>query len=255
MRTLPRELAPGLFWLGECLGTMFRGRVYHGYNSSFVVAGEDASLLVEAGFPRDAATVDRQLDALAADGVPPIRYVFVTHQETPHASGLGRLLGRYPDALAIGDMSDYHLAFPRFADRLRWLRVGDEIDLGGTSFVAVEAVIRDLNTTLWGFDTRHRALFCGDGFAFAHFHDEGHCGCVAEEARNMDFPEMSALVTEYALHWTGYTEMEPWADRLDALMDELGVAYVCPTHGLPVTDVRGTGPLIREGLLATTGAR
>lgn len=250
---LPRELAPGLFWLGECMGTMFRGRIYHGYNSTYVLAGDDATIVVEAGFPNNARLIEAQLDALEACGLPPVRYVFTTHQETPHASGLGRLLTRYPSAVACGDVSDYHLAFPAIADRLLPLSLGDALDLGDVEFRMVPATLRDLNTTLWGFDTRHHALFTGDGFAFAHFHDRGHCGCVAEEATDMDFPEMSALVTEYALHWTCFTEMTPFADALDRQIEELDVRLVLPTHGLPVTDLAQTGPLIREGLL-TTGA-
>jgi hypothetical protein len=36
--------------------------------------------------------------------------------------------------------------------------------------------------TWWGFDTRERVLFPGGGFAYSHYHEDGHCGLVAEEA-------------------------------------------------------------------------
>ena len=50
------------------------------------------------------------------------------------------------------------------------------IDLGDRQFMAVEPVIRDLRTTLWGFDTGERVLFPGDGFAYSHYHWDDHCG-------------------------------------------------------------------------------
>ena len=51
--TLPRELADGLFWLGDCIRNPFEGRILHGYHSSYLVTGTDCSLLVEAGHPKD----------------------------------------------------------------------------------------------------------------------------------------------------------------------------------------------------------
>ena len=39
---LPREIAPDVFWLGECLEQRFKGVVYHGYNAAFLVIGNDA---------------------------------------------------------------------------------------------------------------------------------------------------------------------------------------------------------------------
>ena len=66
------------------------------------------------------------------------------------------------------------------------MKEGDEIDLGGRGFRAVEPVVRDMRTTWWGFETRDRVLFPGDGFAYSHYHEDGHCGLVAEEAASLD---------------------------------------------------------------------
>jgi len=246
---LPRELAPGIFWMGKCLEVSYRGRPLHGYNSVYLVAGEESSMLVEGGHPQDLPTVEAQLDELMERGVPPLRHLFTTHTETPHSSGLGRLFDRYPDMVAYGDMLDLHLVFPQYADRLRRFDPGDSIDLGGTQFMAVEAVIRDMPYTRWGFDTRRRALFPGDGFAYSHYHEDGHCGSFAEEAPSLDLPDMTALFAELALYWTRFVDLEPYIERLDELLfDELGVELVCPTHGLPVHDLEATLPKIREGL-------
>ncbi len=245
---LPRELAPGIFWLGGCLVQTYKGETIHGYNSSYLVAGEESSLLVEAGHPKDLPVIESQLEGLFARGVPELRYVFTTHQETPHASGIGRWLARYPELTVCGDVRDFHLVFPQFEHRFRILDVGDQIDLGGTSFLLVESVIRDYISTVWGFDTLRRALFPGDGFAYSHYHSPSHCGKIAEEAPELDLPDMTAVFAELALYWTRFSDMEPYIERLDEVLEELKVELICPTHGLPITDFDVTLPRIREGL-------
>ena len=37
---MPREIAPGVFWIGDCLAQRHKGKVYHGYNAAFLIAGE-----------------------------------------------------------------------------------------------------------------------------------------------------------------------------------------------------------------------
>jgi flavorubredoxin len=245
---MPREIARGVFWIGDCLAQRHKGKIYHGYNAAFLVAGETASVLVETGHPKDFPVIERHLAELFARGVPPLKYLFVTHQETPHCGGLGRILKRFPEAILCGDVSDYHLAFPQYEHRMRWMKEGDAIDLGGRSLMAVEPVIRDLRTTWWGFETRERVLFPGDGFAYSHYHQDGHCGLVAEEAVSLDLPDVSAVFADLALFWTKFANMDAYCDRLDHLIERLGVRTIAPTHGLPITDVGRTVPKVKEGL-------
>ncbi|MDX6590822.1 MAG: hypothetical protein QOJ13_18 [Gaiellales bacterium] len=249
---LPRELARGVFWLGACELFPYKGEVIHSGDSLFLIVGDDASLLVEAGLPNDHRVVAEHLDALLADA-PALRYIWPTHQETPHAGGIGRLLARYPTASVCGNVKDYHLFFPELKNRLVPTAFGDRIDLGGTEFVAVEPVIRDLITTQWGFDTRSRTLFTADGFAYAHHHAADQCGRLAEEVPELDIPDMTGLFTDQSLTWARYTTMEPYVERLDRLLDDLEVQVVAPTHGLPVTDVRAVMPRITAGLMSAGG--
>jgi flavorubredoxin len=247
--TAPRELAPGLIWLGACHDHVYMGSLVHSCNSVYLVSGTAWSLLVEAGHPRDLDTLEEELDALLDAGAPEVRYVFTTHTQTPHASGAERWLRRYPRAELCGDVHDLHLVFPGLEDRLRPMHVGDVLDLGGTEFVVVEAVIRDCATTLWGYDRSRRALFSGDGFAHSHYHELEHCGKVAEETAALDLPDMTAVYAELTLPWARLTDMEPYIRRLDELVfGELDVAIIASTHGLPISDPRATFPQIREGL-------
>ena len=128
---MPREIAPGVFWIGDCLAQRHKGKSYHGYNAAYLVAGTEASILVETGHPKDFPVIERHMNELFARGVAPLKYLFVTHQETPHCGGLGRILKNFPDALLVGDVSDYHLAFPQYEHRMRSMQEGDEIELGG----------------------------------------------------------------------------------------------------------------------------
>jgi flavorubredoxin len=252
---LPREIAPGVFWIGGCLTQKFKGREYHGYNAAFIVTGSEASLLVETGHPKDFPAVEDHIrKVMARPGVAPLKHIFITHQETPHSGGLGRVLDKYPGLDIWGDVSDYHLAFPQHAHLLHFMTEGDTIDLGDRKFVAVEPVVRDLRTTWWGFDDKTRTLFPGDGFAYSHYHWDGHCGLVAEEATSLDLADVSAVFAERALYWTTMVDMNLYVDRLVEVMKSLDVQVVAPTHGLPVTDLPRTFPKIKDGLLAGEGA-
>ena len=39
---LPREIARGVFWIGDCLAQRHKRKIYHGYNAAFLIAGESA---------------------------------------------------------------------------------------------------------------------------------------------------------------------------------------------------------------------
>tara|TARA_Y100000814_G_C12227133_1_gene366983 strand:- start:32 stop:301 length:270 start_codon:yes stop_codon:yes gene_type:complete len=83
---LPREIAPGVFWLGDCLEQPFRGKIYHSYNAAYLIVGSEASLLVETGHPKDFPLIEKQMsDVLSNSNAPPLKYLFITHQETPHS--------------------------------------------------------------------------------------------------------------------------------------------------------------------------
>lgn len=244
----PRELKPGIFWLGGCLEQEHFGRIYHSYNAAFLVVGETASLMVDTGHPKDFPLVEAQLNQLLATR-PPLKHLFLTHEETPHSGGLGRVMKRFPELSIHGDVSDYHLAFPQHAAVMHHMQQGDRIDLGNRWFQAVEPVIRDLRTTLWGFDEQERVLFPADGFAYSHYHQDNHCGLLAEEALSLDLKDVTAVFAERALFWTKFTDMGPYIDRLKALLDDLDVALIAPSHGLPISDIATTFPRIVEGLL------
>ncbi|MFJ4172046.1 MBL fold metallo-hydrolase [Paenarthrobacter sp. NPDC089714] len=246
---LPRQLQSGVTWLGDCLEQRYQGKYYHAYNSVYVVSGAERSLIVEGGFPGDLATIEKQLDELLASGIPPVEYIFATHSETPHASGVGRFLKKFPDAVAIGGVHDLHQVFPEYADRIHVPGTETiDVDLGDRRFYALPPILRDVEMTYWGFDSGSNTLFPGDGFSYSHYHQDGHCGLVAEEAGSLEIPDMTALFAELALAWTRYTDLEPYIKALDQMLSDLEVTHVAPTHGLPITNLSQTVPEVIDGL-------
>jgi flavorubredoxin len=245
----PVELAPDVFWLGECVAVHYKGQILHSGISIYLVAGDEHSAIIDAGITHIPVVMDQITKVLEERDLPPVRYLFVTHPEVPHSGGIGHLLERFPEAHAYGGVSDLHLVFPQFADRIHTCDPGDTLDLGGTELRVVESVFRDLPYTRWAFDTRRRVLFAGDGCSFSHEHHPRHCGHMTEDVPDLDIPGMMALFAIAAFNWVEYVDIEPYLKRLDDLVfEELDVELICQTHGLPIGDPRRTLPQVNEGL-------
>jgi flavorubredoxin len=248
---LPREIAPGVFWLSECMVVPTQTEVVHVYNGAYMVVGDRHAALIETGITSVHKIVLRQVKSLLEGSPASLRYVFVTHSEMAHCGGVGNALAGYPEATVHGEVSDLHLVFPAFADRIHFADPGDRFDLGGREIVVVESVFRDMAHSRWYFDTREKVLFPGDGFAYGHHHNPADCGRFAEEASGLDIAEEMGRFALAAFHWTHFVDIEPYLDRLDQLLfRELGVETVAPTHGLVISDPEGTMPTIKEGFRA-----
>jgi hypothetical protein len=61
---------------------------------------------------------------------------------------------------------------------------------------------------------------------------------------------MTGLFADLALYWTRFTDMTPYIERLNALLTELRVARIAPTHGLPILEPEATVPAVLDGLIA-----
>ena len=247
---LPRELAPGVVWLGECIVYSKGSSALHSCSASYLVSGDEASLLVDTGFPGHFEILARQLDEVLAGGAAPLRYLFCTHWEPPHVCGAGLLFERYPELISCGDPTDLDLMFPQIsAEQQIDLPVGGRLDLGGREFVVLQGAFVDGSSTLWGYDTGTKTLFSADGLSYGHYHEVGQCSQTAEEAGpTLDIPGMTAMFSDAAFYWTRFTDVEPYVAGLEALIEDLDVQLICPAHGLPVTDLPASMPLVYEGM-------
>jgi flavorubredoxin len=215
----------------------------------YVVSGRRFSLLVDTGPPKDWREIEAQLDELIVHGrIAPVRYLVPTHPEVAHAGNLGRLLQKFPDAVAIGEMRDYHLVFPEFAGRMHAAPAGHELDLGGRRVRLMPAIFRDLGASIWAYELMEAVLFPGDGFSYTHYHGAGDCGKTAEELPDNPLEEFTAVYSDAAFYWTRYCDVEPVISELETLFAEVDIRVVAPAHGAPITDPATVLPKIAEGL-------
>src|SRR5262249_47339943 len=70
------------------------------------------------------------------------------------------------------------------------------------------------------------------------------------EAVSLDLPDVSSTFADLALFWTKFADMNVYCDRLDHLIERLGVRTIAPTHGLPITDGKATVPKGAAGVKA-----
>ena len=253
---LPRLVGDGVTWIGACLPFEVDGRLIHGHNSAYLVQGTEGSVLVDTGAPSSWWAIEEVVERVLEGR--PLTHLFVTHPELPHTGNLPRFVAKYPDLQVIGDVRDYHLFYPEVVPNLRATRPGDRFDLGGGhEFVVVEAMIRDLPNTQWGYAPRAKALFTADGFCYMHrpelddedpAHLPGECGLTTGELRQPIAVENAAFFTGSALYFSRFVDDadERYAGVAD-LARELGAELVCPTHGNVITDLLDVLPIVRAG--------
>ncbi len=256
-----RWLADGTYWLGGCLSANAQGQEVHYHVSSYLVVGSKATLLVDTGDPAHRALLLAQLELVL--GERPLDYVFPTHPEIPHAGNLPALLDKYPGALVVGDVRDYHLHFPEYRARFRTQAAGSRIDLGGREFRFLPAFIRDLENTLWGHDDGARMMFVSDGFSFIHdvpaadgaatedddepVHFPGQCRLLSGEMPEPPTVDQAAYGTGRALYWTKFVDVSEAFDAIAGVLDSLPTRLIGPAHGNVIDDVDG---MLRTSLAA-----
>jgi flavorubredoxin len=231
--TRPREIAPGVHWLGGCNSSQFHGRAVHNHNSLFLIQGSARSAIYDTGQPSDWHKIDAQFDKISG---PEPAFIFPSHPEGPHGGNLLYLLERFPNAQVVGDMRDYHLYFPELAGRCLAVQPGETLDLGGSSLVVVPALLRDLTTTLWAYDTARQVLFVSDGLPYTHSHDETQCALTSAEIPSPPTFEEFGIFIERAFYWTYFVDVDPFFDRLSELLKIYPASIIAPAHSNVIVD-------------------
>lgn len=253
---LPREIAPGVTWIGACLEFQVGDTVIHGHTSCYLVKGSDSAVLIDTGNPSSWPEIEAVLDDVL-DGRP-VDLIFATHPELPHTGNLPRLIARYPDIKIIGDTRDYHLFYPACTPHLHATEPGERFDLGdGGELVVLEALIRDLPNTQWAYATDAKVLFTADGFCYMHrpelddedpMHLPGECGLTTSELSAPPTAENAAFFSGSALYWSRFVDdSEARYGRIAELVHELGVTAIAPTHGNVITDVPEVMAIVAQG--------
>lgn len=242
----PREIAPGIWWMPLCLEFVPAEELTHIHNAQYLIVGSDKTLLFDTGMPFQWNEIDSQLDQILGDR--PLDYFVPSHPEIGHCSGTGHMFEKYPDTVLIGDVRDYTLFWPEYADRMIAAPIGSTIDLGSHTWHFVDALLKDLPSTQWGYESSQQVLFPADGFAYSHqppvegddrpTHSPGQCRLMATELPGEPGPEQVVWITRSALYWTRFVKMDRFYDQLQTLLSEHPVQIVAPAHGVPINDMK-----------------
>jgi flavorubredoxin len=253
---LPREVAPGVTWMGACVTFQLPDKLIHGHNSTYLAQGTERAVMVDTGSPSNWNEIEQVLDDRL--GGRPLDYVFPSHPELPHTGNLPRLVAKYPDVQIVGDIRDYHLFFPTVVDNLHPRVPGDRLDLGGgVEFVIAEALILDLPNTQWAYVPTAKTLFTTDGFCYMHhpelddedpMHLPGECGLTTSELSAPPTVENAAFFSGSALYWARFIDDadERYA-RVIQFVRDIDAQVLCPTHGNVITDVEEVMAIVQEG--------
>ena len=242
---LPRLLTPTVLWTGRCSGFLYKGIPTHGHLSAFAIKGEHSNMLIDTGLVAHFPFVSKDVKTFLEDG--PLDYIFPTHAEMPHCGALPTWMREYPNAVAVGYVSDYELYYPQITPRLKPMEVGESIDLGGRRILLLPAIWKDL-PSLWAFDTKDRILFVSDGFAFLHFHTTDQCDHRTSEHPLPDL-EIVRYFNERALQWTQYVDTRVTFDDIDRLLRDLRPNLIASAHGGVIDTPEQMIPLIKQGML------
>jgi glyoxylase-like metal-dependent hydrolase (beta-lactamase superfamily II) len=247
-RTLPYELAPNIHWLGGCIAGVLDGEEIHGSSHQYLIVGEHETLLVDPGSPSLWERMEEQLDSVLGDR--PLDWIFPTHSEIPHAGNFAHLMAKYPAARVVGDVRDYHLFFPPYADRCVPKGEGEEIDLGGGyRFVFLPAILRDLENSQWGYERSQRVLFSSDGFQHLHappteadsdlpLHRPGECLLTTDDILDATAEDIDRLAKLFRLTYFSLRFIDPEVAtaQLDALLAKYPPDIIAPAHGFIITN-------------------
>jgi len=260
---LPRMVLPDLAWVGGCSAGAGRyvppapgapvrvqRSIGHEHCVAHVIMGSKKTLLLDSGHYAHWWSLDSQLDAVLQGR--PLDYVFLSHQEIPHTGNMGRLLAKYPNCIAVGDVRDYHLFHPEVElERIQIMRHEESVDLGDRKIVFLDAIWKDLSGTMWAYDTALKLFFGADLFGFMHTEEDNVCGMMFHEMSEEKFQQLS---DRHAMPFFG----KDWRDqqiRVAAfrnLMKKYPIEIITSGHVGPIMGPRV--PIVIEKAMAHVSA-
>jgi glyoxylase-like metal-dependent hydrolase (beta-lactamase superfamily II) len=252
----PREVAPGIWWLPECLVSDHTGQQAHVHVAPFLVVGETETLLYDTGPPAHWDTVRANIRSII--GERPIDWIAPSHPEVPHCGNIEHLFETYPDSRVIGDIRDYHCYYPDCADRFEPRGPQAPLDLGGGyEITLLPAPIKDLPSSQWAYERRTQTMFVADAFSFTHHpelegpddmaaHRPGECTLLSSELDKPPELDQIVWINERALFWTRFADVERYLSATEALFQDHPSRLLAPAHGAVIDDIDTVLPIIWE---------
>ncbi|HUL61473.1 MAG TPA: FprA family A-type flavoprotein [Methanocella sp.] len=238
------EIASSVYWVGakdwdrkvfDALIPLPQGTTYNAY----LVKGRDKTALIDTINPGFWPELHDKVSAVA--DFHGLDYLVMNHAEPDHASAVGYVLGENPDATLVTTAKGAEMAkiyFKAPEARIRAVKDGDTLDLGGKTLRFIEAPWLHWPETMFTYLAEDRILFPCDFFgahtAFGTYDDENE--------------ELLSLAKRY------YGEIMMPFNRMGARAMEkisgLEVRMIGPSHG-PI--YRNPGRILDEYRKWTAG--
>jgi flavorubredoxin len=167
-----------------------------------------------------------------------VRWIFLSHDDHDHLGNLEVLLEQCPQATLL---TDYAMVARLFGDielpldRLRWVNVGETVDLGDRELAIVRPPMFDSPASRGLFDTSTGVLWAADSFGASFPGAVYDANDIPDEVYDPSFELLNLLNTPW-LEWVDQTRFD---------------AHVRTTESLPTTVVASAhGPLHRGPRIA-----
>jgi flavorubredoxin len=225
--TTPQPIAPDT-WLIPTLGADPAGG-YVGAHSVVINGREPVIVDTSVLFGRD-AWLQNVFSVVEPEDV---RWIFLSHDDHDHLGNLDAVLDLCPHATLLANYAmvgrlagDVDLPL----ERMRWLNVGESIDLGDRELVMVRPPMFDSPATRGFLDTRSGMLWGVDSFGSAFPGPVYEADDIAADVYDPSFVMLNLLNT-------------PWLEWVDG--DRFG-AHLQSTESLPIELVASAhGPVHR----------
>jgi len=258
-RELPRMVLPDLAWLGGCTdsrGAPLRDNsverplteMNHGHCVSYVILGSEKTVMIDPGHFGLWWSMDSQLDQVLKGR--PLDYIFVSHQEIPHTGNLGRLMAKYPQSIAIGDVRDYQLFHPEVAlSRFKQMKHGESVELGDRQIVILDAIWKDLSGTTYAYDTKLKLIYTADCFEFSHRAEPNTCGMMLHEMSDEVIDTFTESATAGPIFGGRFRNQKIRVEAFRNLMKKYPIEIITSGHYGPLMG-KALKPAMEKTLLA-----
>jgi flavorubredoxin len=172
-----------------------------------------------------------------------VRWIVLSHDDHDHLGNLDLVLDRCPNATLVASFAitsrlsgDIELPI----ERMRWLDVGESLDLGDRRLTAVRPPMFDSPATRGFYDSSSRVLWAADSFGALV------PGAVHEAAEVPDdlWAGSFAVLNSWNTPWLEWVDPARFADHVGTTR-ALDLAAVASAHG----------PVLRDGRIETAFAR
>jgi flavorubredoxin len=236
--TAPQPIAPDT-WLIPTLGADPAGG-YVGAHSVVITGREPVIVDTSVLFGRD-AWLQNVFSVVEPEDV---RWIFLSHDDHDHLGNLDAVLDLCPQATLLASYAmvgrlagDVELPL----ERMRWLNVGESIDLGDRELVMVRPPMFDSPATRGFLDTRSGMLWAVDSFGSAFPGPIYDADDIPADVYDPSFVMLNTLNTP----WLEWVDLDRFAAHLQTT-ESLPIQLVASAHG-PVH----RGPRITDAFART----